>query len=547
MAKAAPHIVCFAPYTDWSIHSARQVTLLHALGLRGTTSTYVTCDAVFSDCDLFQQATGAAQGRQENSCLICQASVASRLAAWSMPYHWLGTWLTTQDRTDIGRWLAELSPSEYPTAQLKGWDIRSWVQSSVRTHLRCNTMDLTDKATAATYASYLYSGGLAALGLDRLFDEEKPDIQSLFNGRMAPTRIALELALQKGICTLVEERAAVAGRLMLFDNVNCLDMSHVDRMWEAWNGVPLSADEIEAIAAVLDDRRSGGKGEVSVFSQGRQAEADVRSRLSLDAGKPVWVLFTSSVDEIADKAGVKSIFPSQQEWIDASMAYAAANPGIQLVVRVHPNVGGHKALGENAEDMAYFKALAGTAPKSVRIVQPGDDISSYTLAEMCDLALVWYSTIAIETAALGRRVVRAGGFLLEGRAFISAPDSPDAYPALLDSMQTSPPSETLVDIAVAAWRFAYIWFLRRSIPFPQVAQPEWYIGEPAWQSADDLKPGSDPNLDRICDVFLNGAEIHPPPPAGAGAEGSAERDAITAERDAIAAHIHSFLPERTAS
>ncbi len=194
MSNPSPHIVCFAPYTDWSIHSARQVTILHGLRQRGATVSYVTCDGVFSDCDLFQKATGATQDRDANSCLICQASVTSRPAAWSMPYRWLGTWLTTQDRNTVGAWLAALATSDYPTAHLENWQIGSWVQSSVRTHLRCNTMDMNDAQTVSTYGSYLYSGALAAIGLDRLFDEEKPDLQLLFNGRMAPTRIALELA-----------------------------------------------------------------------------------------------------------------------------------------------------------------------------------------------------------------------------------------------------------------------------------------------------------------------------------------------------------------
>ena len=211
------------------------------------------------------------------------------------------------------------------------------------------------------------------------------------------------------------------------------------------------------------------------------------------------------------------------------MAYAAAHPELQLVVRVHPNVGGDKALGENSEDVAYFKALAESAPETVRVVQPGDDISSYTLAELCDLALVWYSTIGIEAAALGRRLVRAGGFLLEGRAFIQSPDSPDSYGALLDRMQSTPSPEELLDVAVGAWRFAHVWFLRRTIPFPMVAQPEWYIGEPVWQSTDALNPGCDPNLDRICDVFLKGAEIHQAPRDRATTDDAAERDTI-AER-----------------
>ena len=63
MTDTHKHVVCFAPYTDWSIHSARRVTILHALRQRGASVSYVTCDGVFSDYDLFQKATGATKPR----------------------------------------------------------------------------------------------------------------------------------------------------------------------------------------------------------------------------------------------------------------------------------------------------------------------------------------------------------------------------------------------------------------------------------------------------------------------------------------------------
>ncbi len=398
-------------------------------------------------------------------------------------------------------------------------------------------MDMNDDRVAATYGSYLYSGGLAAVGLDRLFDKEKPDFQLLFNGRMAPTRIALELAKKKGIRTIVEERSAVSGRMVLLDDVNCLDVSDVDRLWTQWKDIPLTPNEMTEIFSVLEERRSGGKREVSVFSQGRQKHDDVCNRLKLDTSKPIWVLFTSSVDEIIDRAGLKSVFATQTEWIDKTLAYVRDHPDIQLVIRVHPNVGGATALGENQEDLNYYKELKNTSPGNVSIVQPGDDISSYTLAELCDLALVWYSTIGIETAALGRRVVRGGGFMLEGRDFIATPDSADHYAGLLDGMRQPARSDDLLTIAVGALRFAYIWFLRRSISFPMVAQPEWYVGKPVWNAPAELKPSVEPNLDRICGIFMNDDPIHPPLT-------DKESRSAEAERGRIAVAIKPYMPIR---
>lgn len=86
MPRRNPHILCFAPYTDWSIHSAREVTIIQALRVRGCTATYVTCDGAFTDCDIRQQSTGGPAGRIANVCLVCQANVATRLAGWGMPY-----------------------------------------------------------------------------------------------------------------------------------------------------------------------------------------------------------------------------------------------------------------------------------------------------------------------------------------------------------------------------------------------------------------------------------------------------------------------------
>ena len=83
MNQHPPHIVCYAPYTSWSIHSARQVTILQALRLRGCSVSYVTCDGLYSVCDMIQAANGAALTPGIDACLVCQSSLAARLAAWA--------------------------------------------------------------------------------------------------------------------------------------------------------------------------------------------------------------------------------------------------------------------------------------------------------------------------------------------------------------------------------------------------------------------------------------------------------------------------------
>lgn len=506
MLAQSPHIVCFAPYTDWSIHSARQITILQALKHRGASVSYITCDGVFSDCDLYQMSNGAPHGRQPDSCLVCQSSVASRLAAWGMPYRWLGRWLTTKDFETAGAWVASLQPVDYPTAVFEGWSIGAWMASSVHTHFRYNVLDPEDEDVTHTYGSYLYSGLLAAIALDRIFEEEKPSAQILFNGRMGPTRVALEIAKARNVRTICEERSQVFGRIALFDNVNCLDLTTFDKLWSSWRDQPLTETEIGTLGTLLEERWQGTSEDVSVFSSGMQQSA--AQALGLNADRPIWVLFTSSLDETIDEPRSGGAFIDQYAWIDATLTYAEAHPEIQLVVRVHPNVASAASLGQNPQDVAYFESLPDRCSENVTIVPSASEISSYSLAAEADLGLIWYSTIGLEMAALGKTVLRVGSNWLAHCDFMLGATTPEDYGKRLDNFAPTPHSEKALDIAAAAWRFAYVWYYRQSFSFPLVKQPTWFRGEPAWNSLDDLSEGKDKTLDHICNVLLNDAPLN---------------------------------------
>ncbi len=478
--------------------------------MRGCTVSYVACDGAYTDCDITQQATGAVAARDNSTCLTCQASVAARLATWKMPYRWIGRWINREDEIEARNWILNMEAVNFPSAAYNQWKIGEWVKSSVHTHFRVNTLDLNDPKIAATYGSYLYSGLLASLALSRLMDEEKPDAQLLFNGRMSSTRIALELAKERGIRTICEERCPVVGRVRLFDNANCLSVEDTDVLWDAWKDTPLSREEIEELATFLRSRWHGNLKDVAVFSHKMQPETNVRTQLNLSADRPVWVLFTSSMDETIDKPRKEGVFPSHQAWVEATVEYARRNPKVQLLIRVHPNAGGSKALGRNSQDEEFYKNLAARAPENVQVLDSDNPTSSYTLAAVADVGFIWYSTIGLEMAAMGKPVVRAGRSWLAYADFMYSASSIESYEALLDRLIGISGKTFEIDRLVGAWRFAYVWFYRQSIPFPLVNQPDWYVGDPIYESIDELKPGRDDGLDRICSVFIDKMPLYGP-------------------------------------
>ncbi|MGE4064550.1 MAG: hypothetical protein AB7E79_14385 [Rhodospirillaceae bacterium] len=508
-----PHIVCFAPYSTWSIHSAKQVAILQALRLRGCSVTYVTCDGVFSDCDVLQPANGAPARKPANACLICQSSVAARMAAWGMPYRWLSRWLSTKDFNDAAAWAHSLRPHDLPAAEYEGWPLGAWAASSVHKHLRHNILDFSNPQVAGVFASYLYGGRLAAVAFSRLIDEEKPDFLLLFNGRMAPMRTALELGRRRGIRTLVEERGMMPGHLTLLENRHCVDARDLVALWDRWKDVPLTGGEAQVLEKLFKERWRGQKDSI-VFISGTQRTQETMTALGLDAARPIWVLFTSNLDEAGGTGLAGGVFDTHDAWVRATVDFAGRHPEIQLVIRVHPNSGSQRSFARNAQELAFYDSLAPTLPENVRLVRSDDKLNSYNLASVAAVGLTWHTTLGLEMAALGKPVVRCGSLEIGAQPCLLTPADPADYRNMLEDMARGRTPDPLT-FARAAWRFGHLAYFRYSFPFPLVKQTDWYMGDLAFQGLDALAPGKDAMLDRICAHVMSGAALHEaPPPRG---------------------------------
>ena len=72
-------ILSFSPYAYWKLHALYEVAIGHNLQWRGHSYRYVSCDGLFSDCDMFWESTTG--GRPANACAACQSQVKALLEA----------------------------------------------------------------------------------------------------------------------------------------------------------------------------------------------------------------------------------------------------------------------------------------------------------------------------------------------------------------------------------------------------------------------------------------------------------------------------------
>ncbi len=521
------HIVCFNPYTRWSLHSARETTLLHALHQRGWGTTMVVCDGLMTECDMYQPAKGPSYVRDAMSCGKCQAGTAKTLNMFGQPFYWLSRWLDPSAESDAQDWASRIANVDLLSAEYDGLPLGSLVHSSVVSHFRVNALDMSDADVIAVFREYLASAHVIAEGMANLLESEQPDVLLLFNGRMAPTRVALEIAKRRGIRTVTEERGFAPGFMRLVENTHCLDPEPFLSLWRTWQDTPLTKMELEDVRDLLSAHRQGTGFEMPLFAAPAVGAAQLTAALGLHTGNPVVAVFTSSIDESSTESAARGLFADQSQWLTQTMEIAQTRPHLTFVVRAHPNTSGKRALGANAADAALIQTLAKRAPENVIIVQPEDDISSFDLMDIATAGIIWHSTVGLEMAAMGKPVTRVGSYWFSGAGFMHAPETHEAYAAAIDHMTSPAAKASSLDRAVNAWRMAACWFFRQSLPFPFVSQPDWAHGAHAYESPASLAPGKDGLLDYICTVVAGDSPLHlDPDPRPA--------EALDAERQFIA-------------
>jgi hypothetical protein len=518
-----PRVLCYAPYNRWALHGRWEMTILQALKLRGAEVEYVLCDGLYTDCDQFW---GAVAPRPQNACSMCQMQVVNLVHQMGMDFHWLGRYLQTDEGREAKRWSDALADDELLTASYGEWHIAQWVRTSVQSHFRANEIDVSRPAVAKVMRSYLASGLVACFALDRLLDEQAPDVFLLFNGRQSSTRVALELAKSKGVRTVVHERGPRNETLRMVENETCASLEPIRQFWADWGDVPLTAEELEQTASFMAGREHGRDLSWTQFTSTVQPLDEVRAALRLRADRPVWALFTSSDDEVSGEADWASPFPTQRDWVARTIEYARRNPQIDLVIRVHPNTGSKRSTGANRKQLQEMRALAENLPPNVRMVDPEDEISSYSLMDIAAVGLVWVSTVGLEMACKGKSVVVAAGNQVHGTSFVTTVVDTDAYEDTLDPLLGLAADAVSADVRRLALRFAYGAFFRIGIDFPLVRMTTPRDSELAYASLDALQPGRDAGLDRCARIVLDGEPVYLPPTDADRARSTVAEDAF---------------------
>jgi hypothetical protein len=503
-------ILIFSPYALWTIHTIYEKTIARACQAHGAKVDYLLCDGLLPECDLHWDSK-ANTPRPLDICTRCQAAAATDLQETGIPHRKLGEFVDAAATAAAFAWAQGLTPGECEEASFEGVPVSQWVRSSVISYFRQFPPDLTNWHVVNVYRGFLYSAAIVATGLKNYLNANDVDAAILFNGRQSITRVAFELFRQRGIRVLTHERAEYSrGHINVRPNSHCMSPKPFGDLWGQWAHVALDRPSLEAAGKWLLERRTGTNLAWIPFNSRSQTETAFRTKMNLSADKKLWVLFTSSTDEIAGDPEWKGPFTSQHVWIREVVQWVAKRDDVQLIIKVHPNLGGNLYIGKATDELRIYEEMKSNLPPNVRIALPEDAVDAYLLSEEADVGLTFGSIIGLEMAMLGKPVLVASRALYDNCSTILSVRSSELLPAMLEKCLDS---TTNREIQREAFRLASCYISRFELEFPTIKVLNIFQAEPNYSQPEDLGAGKDASLDRICNYLIDGDPLYESPSA----------------------------------
>jgi hypothetical protein len=427
------------------------------------------------------------------------------LETFSLPFRWLGNFISAEERRRAIVWTQTIPFAELSKASYEGLPLSEWIQSSVVSFFRQYPPDFTNWRVVTVYRGFLFSACLVAIGLRNYLKGKRADAAVLFNGRQSITRVAFEILRQNGTRIMTHEMPFYhTGHLNVKPNARCWTLEPFLDLWSAWKDVALSRSQLLQTLRWLQSRRYGRDQAWHPYNPALIKKDSIRRRFKLQPNKQLMALFPSSTDETAGDAELQGPFELQWDWVRHVVEWVR-NRDVELVIRVHPHLGGKTGLGKAVQEIEFYQQLQRSAPSNVRIVMPEEELNSYALMDEADVGLTFGSSTGIEMAMLGKPVVLASRGFYEVGSHVLVVRSQDQLAGALDK---SLRNFSARDIRREAYRMAYCYVFIFEPPFPLVRKEGVFDVRLTSDNLERLSPGRDQTLDNICDYLIDGKPLY---------------------------------------
>ena len=414
-------IVLFAPFANIWEHSFPESLVAEEMVSRGAEVTVLRCGTMLKPHCVAMSAAGvSASAPAQQRDRVCQACVRRRdLLDSTMPFTSvvMDGLVSEADRHIVARAVDEISPANWEEWEIDGVPLGRYSAYEFLLDHKVVGSEMPS-ALWPEYLSKFEQSLLTFLVARRLLSDVDADRVVVYNRLYAVNHAFCAAAESLGIATYtIQGGGHIVYRgetLTMFRGTESLDDVFHTKEWAAASSAPISSHGVDVVREHIDGLLQGS----SAWAYSSEFEAsqpsDLRKRFDVSSDRPVLLAAMSSEDEVnaarlADalpqRAGTTSLFADQFEWLAYLFRFAADNPDVQIIVRMHPRMFPNKREAVRSPVADRILALLDDRPSNIRLNLPSDNVSLYDVMQIVDVLLNFRSSAGLEFSAFGIPVV----------------------------------------------------------------------------------------------------------------------------------------------
>ena len=475
-----------------------EAVIAAALRLRGVEVHAVICDGPFDACVRREVTDGVPLERWHELCSSCRKQTSNVLEDLDIPYSFIGDFVGVEDIDEFDLTARGVTWETLGELNYQGLQIGQNVRSAVIRYFQGAGFNGDERIVK----EYARSGLTVARAAQNAMRRFKPDKVFMSHAIYVDWGPALQAAFAAGIPVVGWMASYLMGRFYLrhLERGSSDFHSMSDSAWDARAARDLSESELARLEKFTEDRYLKARSfDMKEFKSYRGDMNEFRTRYGLDAERPVWAVFCHiNWDQVADYSPM--LHGSFDEWVTHTVDTVSKHPEVQWLIKVHPAEKWDNP-SSGTENLLSGRAL----PPHVHIIPADEDISPMDLYDVVDGGVTVYGTPGLELSLMGKPAILAGEAHYGRRGFTHDANTKREYEELL---ARAGDIGSLSDKRLAlARRYGYSYFIERQIPLPPVTDPSSRWWSIQTHRLEDLRPGSDPFVDLICDRILDGRDF----------------------------------------
>jgi len=414
-------IAVFSPFANIWEHSYPEALVASGLAERGWDVTYVTCTEEFQTRCVAMEAAGLNHAtplaQRQSVCRACHKRRDLLTSTFDFASRTLNSLVSAIEKREIENLLSTVTPDNWKIFSVDGEPLgryaayELWVGNKVS----------SDNIPAELWGYYLddlRSTLIAYYAGKNLTTTTKFDAVLFYNEHYSVNH-AFSAAVEKNGVPAYSIHGGwhVVHRgesLSMMRSGYIMSNVYESTTWQSALNTPISPDDVDRVASHLEGLWAANSAfAYSSALEGRSASS-VRDQFGIDPTKKVLLATMSSLDEILGMQVIGAapethnqtkLFPDQFQWIECLTSFAASNPDVHIILRLHPRMFPNKREAKMAPVVEHIMALQSSIPSNVTLNVPDDNVSLYDLVQIVDVLLNYSSTVGSELLAMGVPVV----------------------------------------------------------------------------------------------------------------------------------------------